>query len=471
MPCDDKYFLIKSKEPNIYLWPEINCEGTPTIFKSTNEDGDPINVNKIYTDFYGLQHLDSDDINKYNDDGTYDLYYMPWLRRVKNGDLVNAKSAYIPPHLEVEWTGHNGYYVNVCNNPDYAQLQQKILTNSDARNYNSDGSPFYKNLYEYAGGHHPHDCHLIESKIDDDKLMDNLRPEEYEQIMGSSKLNDYISLFSKIRGIPSYDGYNDLYSHIPNYYTTYSNRLRTLRVKQKESWDQFKLNCCRNLGDETECGIWWGGNTDGSCDSVMQDWCHYNLNDPSCNCINSKESFPSCFDVNCVSKYVREGELIKPYQTKKQKDVKNKGCPNITACFQETSIGGNENILDDAKLKQYCRSSSVENTLCDHYCALNEVNKNNIKDQYIINTCSTKCDNKNYGENNTSNNNELEFPPITDPRWNKLEISDSLSSYDGVNTNILFLYIILFIILIYFLSSIINIFGGFDYDEYEYYQY
>jgi len=89
----------------------------------------------------------------------------------------------------------------------------------------------------------------------------------------------------------------------------------------------------------------WRYDTNNTCDEKIKKYCDENSFDPICSCLNSKENFPACQDLNC-QKF--------GYQTNNMKNTK---CPNIVTCNQILKdVEVNDSVNVDVQQLQICGS-------------------------------------------------------------------------------------------------------------------
>jgi hypothetical protein len=130
----------------------------------------------------------------------------------------------------------------------------------------------------------------------------------------------------------------------------WNDRMASMNIFRLKEWDQFKIDCCKGIGDATLCQQFWGpSNTDGSCDAMMINYCENNTTDTqTCGCINSELPAPSCFDLNCTTKG--------GYQTSQMK-TRAQNCGNMTYVdcrMLENQIAIGNGSVDKISFTQNC---------------------------------------------------------------------------------------------------------------------
>ncbi|CAH6420564.1 Hypothetical protein UVM_LOCUS182 [uncultured virus] len=100
------------------------------------------------------------------------------------------------------------------------------------------------------------------------------------------------------------------------------------------------ISCCKDLGDPTACGNFWGGKRTGLCDPIMADYCatREGQDDPACVCLSAP--VPGCLWLPCVNSATA-------YRSTKTE------CPKVD-CLQYISLSGDvkDNIVKD--VRQQC---------------------------------------------------------------------------------------------------------------------
>jgi hypothetical protein len=166
-----------------------------------------------------------------------------------------------------------------------------------------------------------------------------------------------------------------------------SNDIDSLRIVRNMSWDEFKVRCCNNQGNPSQCKQFWGGSSGNACGNTMRNYCDANRlssdarcktwcaanpgqcdtaasqfcashpTDPFCSCLKSPLRAPSCFDKNC---------LAGGYRTAAMQEMSSK-CPSVIECNQNVTIdkAAYNNIVSDIGMKQTCTSTSAYNTVPD----------------------------------------------------------------------------------------------------------
>ena len=124
-----------------------------------------------------------------------------------------------------------------------------------------------------------------------------------------------------------------------------ANQTSSIIVNRVKSWQQFRTDCCKGIGNPDLCKNFWGPSNGSSCDSYMQQFCRQNPTDPSCSCLNSEIPNAQCFDTNCQ----KTG-----YKTNNMKSISN--CPDFIQCNQYLSLSDNakQNIVNGNQLQQNC---------------------------------------------------------------------------------------------------------------------
>lgn len=289
--------------------------------------------------------------------------------------ILQTKSVYVPPHLEIDWSAIQNMAIDQCD--------QTGCYNQGTFEWPGVGAGFYPNLYQNAG-----------------------------------------SLLSKQGGRPIDDNQG---------LGIYTNRVRSIKVRQHDVWDKFKINCCRGRGNQQACSVFWGPGTDGVCDSIMADWCHWNYDNPDCACMTSEIANAQCWDNACASSATA-------YRTQNQKRVYQQGCPVQLTCTQVLNLsdGARNNLLDGVTMFQKCNTpppSSIPS-------ASNPVSPTD--DDGVIDV-STNID--------TSGGWPDGFPPEDDPRWHLLPIPEELTS-QNTNKQRIMVYIIIIVAVLFMAAQI-----------------
>lgn len=342
MVCDSNVINANSlEEPNIYIWNQPYCGGQPVV----------LDDNTVYYDYSDLPGG-----NMIN--GVKTAPFEP-----ANG-MLQGKSVYVPPHMDLEWQSFKDYQVNRCSwSVDYGN--HRLLS------YDTSDAGFFKNLYNHAG-EQLGECETgpMGDTINDDRFLEH-------------------------------DGY--------------SNRMRVARVRQKDIWERHKINCCRGIGDKEQCGIYHKDHSDGACDNIMNNWCHWNYDHPDCACITSEILHPACFDTDCRGN-------AKAYKTVSQRNIVKSGCPSKMECNQifRLSNKAKNNIVNGSSMIQSCNVETGE------------------EEDVVI---------------DEDDDWPAGIPRPDDPKWKKLTINTKNDdNHDGV------IFMVLFFIVIYYLSTQITLF-------------
>lgn len=131
--------------------------------------------------------------------------------------------------------------------------------------------------------------------------------------------------------------------------------IASFNIVRTKTWDQFKVDCCKGVGDATLCKQFWGPtNTDGSCDSMILNYCATTPDAQTCSCINSQLPAPSCFDLSCTTKG--------GYQTTQMK-ARAQNCGNMTYVdcrMLENQINLGNGDVNKISFTQYCGNSTSD---------------------------------------------------------------------------------------------------------------
>lgn len=166
---------------------------------------------------------------------------------------------------------------------------------------------------------------------------------------------------------------------LDNYSSGFGGIMSSLIIKYAAPNLTQQVNCCKGITDSSQCGRWQPGSL--SCESSMTNWCgvalgtdpvckswcrnHTNLcdtivnnfcklqpNDPYCACINSPAQKtgavnPKCVDKNCIT----TGYLTSP--------MKDTNCPSIINCNIKTTLENSGVILSyNVPIQQNCGDTS-----------------------------------------------------------------------------------------------------------------
>lgn len=273
-------------EPQILLYTQEGCNGTPIALNREKQRG-------AYQDSFDFAAtaMESSTTNRYIYGGNN---ASPQL-----DGLLNLKSIWIPPHMELDYSSNINFNTDARDN--YASLV----------NNGTYGSGAYPNIYLNPGkplpwgrsrpAPIPFDNSVIEYPISGMKFS----PTCSDPAWGANAQFAPSCIISKACCKPVYDtlpavgqklcrlftrdnipatcpipSTQFLYTNTPR--VVYKNRPRSIRMRQLDTWDNFKVKCCRASSDYNAdtCGIYWGPNGDnGACDDIMTDWCSWNPED------------------------------------------------------------------------------------------------------------------------------------------------------------------------------------------------
>lgn len=280
--------------------------------------------------------------------------------------MLQTQSVYIPPTLEVDWTSNVNLALDSCG-------QNGWCTNQGSWKWDQNrGSGFFSNLRSDSG-------YMLGTRV------------------APRPIDDSTS---------SYQGK-----------TYYLNRVRSARVRQKQTLDKWKINCCRGLGDKAQCGTYWGPDGGGECDGIMTDWCHWNPTHPDCACITSEIPNAQCFDQKCTASSA--------YRSQNQKAVLRGGCPLEVTCSQVINLSDDakHNLINGVQMVQKCTAPTVRP-------------QPGASGQIHINDSSSDW--------------PAGVPPPTDPRWSVV----TYNSTPPVDPNQVMAFILIVLLVLYLTAQI-----------------
>lgn len=268
--------------------------------------------------------------------------------------------------------------------------------------------------------------------------------------------------------------------------------IRTLITRMKKPWATFRKDCCagdaqalgfaNNTADAANaCGIFWGPtDTDGTCDPVIEDWCHWNSSSEYCKCVTSSMANPQCWDPTCSLSTVA-------YKNKAQKAILAQHCPAENVCTQTIGEGDNsrDNIMNNVVMIQDCQSAlnkiddgSPDVTgpfgrMCWQYFQMTpaqrgaitvdpvmkkecEDNYNAIYTNFHNMTCNGgTCDISVAAERPAAGTWPSGFPAANDPAWSTLDTANSAATDSvGLEMIIILTFCAIFLTAVYVISSI-----------------
>lgn len=511
MAQDNCKYEISTYEPPVLMWPEQNCNGTPIQLQ--NPDGRGV-------------HQDNYDFVTSGKSSDISLLYFRKLIPPTIDGLLGTKSVYVPPHLELDWTSNINLAMDVRNDP--ATTGECTVKDGRCLPYNNQGtlkSGFTKNMAAQAGVSVPWAQNQAPpTPIDNSWIHAGVGGQG--GVFATSKAdcttnpNDWACAIRKVCCDPNVDPAisrtcDRLFSNklcdamnVPATITwptqkIWYNRPRSVRIRQLDTWDNFKVDCCRSTAKSgmstqqraEQCGIFWGPNRSGDCDQTMQDWCYWNPDHPDCACVNSDISNPQCWDPKCV------GNLT-AYRTSTQARIALSNCPKKDICTQSISIGdqARNNILNDITLAQKCDVPMTSTVVCTDFIRMDADKRSALRNYDYLSRLCLKSGNDNddkpleevvigpvneHGEVDIStggvtvheNNPETKqdpidektglpvgFPPLNDPRWHVLSIPEDIGGVDKSSTKSI-VYLLILVFILYMLSTI-SIFGTAEPQEY-----
>lgn len=541
--CGDLFTqdLLDGKEPQVMLYDRPNCS------LSSNQ-ATPLKLARkgmVYSDMYDVGMMGDSNIVSLierNLPADIEQVYPGSIR------MVDAQSLYVPPHMEVDYTtapsmafganmkfdatdqthnydwqsidgtftyagaddGRGGY--NNLRDPNFQSPQLTATTmygtgvvNRSAP-FSTEDQPYYaSNLY---GGSYlnarvdipGYDTDFVTgdwSTTFDSSQADNLFMRKVVSACcddpGSNSICD--SVFDQGIDCTRQDDPTMFYhfqSEAPQGWEPHRG-MRTMIVRQKKPWAQFRKDCCTadsqalDFGNDTQgaanaCGIFWGPNDDqGACDAVMKDWCHWNSDSEECLCITSTMANPQCWDPQCAL-----GQYS--YKNNAQKNILAKHCPAENVCTQTINEGDNskDNIMNNVVMQQDCATAlnSLNNNpatsgamgrMCYQYFKQLLANDGALTftpDPVLAKQCTDNysaimkkysgmscnggsCDISTAAQAPPTGTWPSGFPAVDDPAWSKLNTADSAQTDNvALEAMIVLTFISIFLTAVYILSSI-----------------
>lgn len=541
--CGDLFTqdLLDGKEPTVMLYDGPNC----TLSSNAATPLKLARKGMVYSDMYDVGVMgDTNVISMINRDLPADIeqVYPNSIR------MVDAQSLYVPPHMEVDYTtapsmafgtnmmysastpaedydwksidgtftygdaddGKGGY--NNLRDPNFQSPLLTATTMYGAGSVNNSG-PFNSNQQKYYA-QNMYGASYLDARVDEPGYDIDFITGDWPSDFDTTKADNLFMTKAvesccldpdpnSICRLLFPQGLDCTRQSDPTMFYHFESKardstwqpyrgMRTMIVRQKKPWAQFKKDCCTadaealDFGIDTEaaenaCGIFWGPTDDqGACDAVMKDWCHWNSDSEECLCITSTMANPECWDPQCaMGRY--------SYKNKAQKDILAKHCPAGNVCTQTINEGegSKDNIMNNVVMQQDCATalSSLNNDpstsgpmgrMCYQY--FQQLNSKNgltftpdpdmdkecrdnyaaIWTKYSGMSCNGgTCDISTAAQIPPTGTWPSGFPSQDDPAWSKLNTADSsLTDNVALEAIIMLTIISIFLTAVYILSSI-----------------